>query len=438
MSFTAGGSTPQLTIADATVQNTAALPLTGGSVSADITVNGLTVGRGAGAVSTNTAVGASALNANTSGANNTSIGTNSGLLITTGSQNTSIGSSSGNTNLTGSYNTFVGYSSGNGNGGSHSENVGVGASSFASITTGGQNVAIGRQALALNTTASNNTAVGYQAGYTGTTSSYNTYLGYQAGYFANNTSATTYNCFVGSQAGYSVTTGGNNMFFGTGAGYYVTTGGNNTIIGNYNGNQGGLDIRTASNYIVLSDGAGNPAAYRSTTGSWYLQNLATSGLGGLNILYPNASPNASNSAFFACADSTANRFIVWSNGNVINQNNSYGAISDAKLKHNITLSGSQWNDVKALGSLVKKYSLITDETNTQQIGWIAQDAQTVSPGLVYSTPDKDIEGNLTGESTLGINYSVAYMKAFKALSEALVRIEQLETQVTALQTKVGV
>ena len=43
MSFTVGGSTPQLTFADATVQNTAAFPLTGGSVSADITVNGLTV-----------------------------------------------------------------------------------------------------------------------------------------------------------------------------------------------------------------------------------------------------------------------------------------------------------------------------------------------------------------------------------------------------------
>ena len=197
MSFTVGGSTPQLTFADATVQNTAALPLTGGSVSADITVNGLTVGRGGGSVSTNTAVGASALNANTSGANNTSIGTNSGLLITTGSQNTSIGSYSGNTNLTGSYNTFVGYSSGNGNGGSHSENVGVGASSFASITTGGQNVAIGRQALALNTTASNNTAVGYQAGY-GVTGASNIMVGYNAGNGPTTLSSGTNNLHIGN------------------------------------------------------------------------------------------------------------------------------------------------------------------------------------------------------------------------------------------------
>ena len=32
---------------------------------------------------------------------------------------------------------------------------------------------------------------------------------------------------------------------------------NNTIIGSYNGNQNGLDIRTSSNNIVLSDGDGN-------------------------------------------------------------------------------------------------------------------------------------------------------------------------------------
>ena len=95
MSFTVGGSTPQLTFADATVQNTAALPLTGGSVSADITVNGLTVGRGAGAVSSNTAVGASALAANTTGSNNTAVGYQAGYGVT-GASNIMVGYNAGN------------------------------------------------------------------------------------------------------------------------------------------------------------------------------------------------------------------------------------------------------------------------------------------------------------------------------------------------------
>jgi hypothetical protein len=50
----------------------------------DSTISGLTVGRGAGAVSTNTAVGTSALAANTSGDSNVAVGIESGKLNTTG------------------------------------------------------------------------------------------------------------------------------------------------------------------------------------------------------------------------------------------------------------------------------------------------------------------------------------------------------------------
>jgi hypothetical protein len=50
----------------------------------------------------------------------------------------------------------------------------------------------------------------------------------------------------------------------------MTTGSNNTILGAYSGNQGGLDIRTASNYIVLSDGDGNPRGYFDNSGTFYI------------------------------------------------------------------------------------------------------------------------------------------------------------------------
>jgi len=137
-----------------------------------------------------------------------------------------------------------------------------------------------------------------------------------------------------------------------------------------------------------------------------------------------------NALFKGYTDGTLEIQIL-QNGNVQNTNNSYGAISDAKLKQNISLADSQWNDVKNLGALVKKFSLISDKTNTLQIGMIAQDVQTISPKLVYATLDKDFEGNLTGTETLGVNYSVMYMKAFKALGEALVRIESLEARLKA-------
>ena len=117
---------------------------------------------------------------------------------------------------------------------------------------------MGQQALQANTTASNNTAVGYQAGYSQTTADGNAFFGYQAGQAA--------------------TTGNLNSFFGAAAGGAITTGSKNTIIGRYNGNQGGLDIRTLSNYLVLSDGDGNPRIYHNGT-TVVIPNLPTSSAG---------------------------------------------------------------------------------------------------------------------------------------------------------------
>jgi hypothetical protein len=123
-------------------------------------------------------------------------------------------------------------------------------------------------------------------------------------------------------------------------------------------------------------------------------------------------------------------FRVFSNGDVVNTNNSYGAISDIKLKENIVDANSQWDDIKALQ--VRNYNFKEGQTHTQ-IGLVAQEAELVSPGLVYETPDRDSEGNDLGTFTKSINYSVLYMKAVKALQEAMERIETLEAKVAALE-----
>jgi hypothetical protein len=124
---------------------------------------------------------------------------------------------------------------------------------------------------------------------------------------------------------------------------------------------------------------------------------------------------------------------IFSNGNIQNTNNSYGAISDIKLKENIVDSGSQWDDLKTLR--VRKYNLkeATGHTPHTQIGLIAQEVELVSPGLITETPDCDDEGNDLGTVTKSVNYSVLYMKAVKALQEAMERIEALETKVAALE-----
>jgi hypothetical protein len=131
-----------------------------------------------------------------------------------------------------------------------------------------------------------------------------------------------------------------------------------------------------------------------------------------------------------------NRLVIRNDGDVENVNNSYGALSDVKLKENIVEANSQWSDIKALQ--VRKYNFKTATgygTHTQ-IGLVAQEAELVSPGLVSESPDRDEDGNDLGTVTKSVNYSVLYMKAVKALQEAMERIETLEASNTDLLARV--
>ena len=71
---------------------------------------------------------------------------------------------------------------------------------------------------------------------------------------------------------------------------------------------------------------------------------------------------------------------------------------------------------------------------------IAQETEPVSAGLVYEENDIIVdestgEGTVTG-TTKHIKYSVLYMKAVKALQEAMTRIETLEQDNIALRARI--
>jgi hypothetical protein len=125
-------------------------------------------------------------------------------------------------------------------------------------------------------------------------------------------------------------------------------------------------------------------------------------------------------------------FVILHNGDVRNATNSYGAFSDVSLKENIVDAGSQWNDIKSIK--VRNFNL-KESPEQQMIGVVAQELEIVSPGLV--TEENSIKG---------VKYSVLYMKAVKALQEAMDRIEaselshqetkaELQTLKTFLQSK---
>ena len=236
--------------------------LTAGRAISALSLNSLTVGLGAGSVATNTAVGVSALAANTTGSNNTAIGNQALTANTTANNNTAVGYQAAYANTTGIYLTAIGAGALDANT-TGTRSTAVGESALTNNTTGSYNIAVGGDALQQNSTGSYNTAIGKEALAQNTTASNSTAVGYAAGFFSTGQR----NAFFGSEAGYANTTGESNTYIGRQAGYSMTTGNNNTIIGRYSGNQGGLDIRTASNYVVLSDGDGNPRAYWSSSGN---------------------------------------------------------------------------------------------------------------------------------------------------------------------------
>jgi hypothetical protein len=226
----------------------------------DASISGLTVGKGGGAGGSNTVVGNGAMAAS-AGVQNSAFGASAGAVVT-GNNLTVFGYNAGKSTTTGGENAAFGSLAFQANT-TGADCVAVGVNSLYTNTTGSYNTAVGQQALYLNTTASNNTAVGYQAGYSNTTGAYCSFVGFQAGYTSNANS----NSCLGYQAGYTLTSGHDNTFLGVNAGNGVTTGSYNVIVGGYQGNSGGLDIRTASNYIVLSDGSGNPRQVIDSSGN---------------------------------------------------------------------------------------------------------------------------------------------------------------------------
>ena len=167
------------------------------------------------------------------GTGNAVFGYNAALALTTGARNTIVGNGAGISLTTGVDNVLLGNGAGALLSGGAQANVAIG-----NVGTGGRNavlqsVAVGAQALA----AQNGT------------------LGAQR------------NTALGASAGASIIQGEYNTVLGYGAGALITSGSKNSILGSYSGNQGGLDIRTLSNYIVLSDGDGNPRLWIDNTGA---------------------------------------------------------------------------------------------------------------------------------------------------------------------------
>ena len=121
---------------------------------------------------------------------------------------------------------------------------------------------------------------------------------------------------------------------------------------------------------------------------------------------------------------------ILADGDVENTNGRFTQISDIKFKENIVDASSQWEDLKAIRVVNFNFKAEKDWGTHKQIGVVAQEIETVSPGLICQRREEN------GEEYKSVAYSVLYMKAVKALQEAQTRIETLESQHADLLARV--
>jgi hypothetical protein len=122
-------------------------------------------------------------------------------------------------------------------------------------------------------------------------------------------------------------------------------------------------------------------------------------------------------------------FYVLTNGDVRNANNSYGAISDIKIKENIVDATPKLNDL--LKVKIRNYNLIADESKTKQIGVIAQELEEVFPNMI--SEDKQMG---TDETIKTVKYSVFVPMLIKAIQEQQAQIQELEARIKQLENKI--
>jgi hypothetical protein len=270
----------------------------------------------------NTAVGAGALFANTTGTANNAFGFGALSVNTTGSNNSAFGLVALGSNTTGQSNSAFGHSA-----------MGLN-------TTGAGNSAFGLTALGSNTTGQSNSAFGFTALSNNTTACCNSAFG--TGALQLNTTGVQNNAF-GNQALNANTTGANNSAFGDRALEHSTADsnsafGSSALAANTTGNQNSAFGQNA--LMTNSTGANNAAFGQGALAHSTVSNNAAFGAGALF----SDTTGDSNSAFggaalFSNTDGTQNSAF---GQNALNQNTSgkqNAAFGQGALQHN-TVDGN--------------------------------------------------------------------------------------------------
>jgi hypothetical protein len=245
---------------------------------------------------------------------------------------------------------------------------------------------------------------------------------------------------VGHNAGLALaTSNSDNVFVGQGSGGSITTGDANVIIGRYSGNAGGLDIRTSSNNIVLSDGDGNPRVHINSSGYMGVGEVSPAKRfmvkGGnvttANFYYTDASDvslmqirharagYSSNTATMIQFQNTSGTEVGTIKSGLSSTN--YNTSSDYRLKENVDYTWDATTRLKQLKPA--RFNFIADADTTVD-GFLAHEVQSVVPEAISGTKDEvDADGNAVMQ---GIDQA-------KLVPLLVKTIQELEARITALE-----
>ena len=475
------------------------------TASGDATINGLTIGKGNGNNDTNTALGNGSLAVVTpnlptalDGINNTAVGRSALAANTSGNGNIAVGSSALTANTSGLFNIAIGVDAlrtYNVLGGGHIaigyqalsnsragyENTAVGNQSQLSNigtadNTGVQNTSVGAQSLKANVSGKMNTAIGANAA-NGTIGDYNTAIGGESlknnpdqfiynnntaiGYNAANSATGSLNTAIGAES-LKTSTGNNNVAIGYNAAN-ITSGSLNTAIGAESLKASGGANNVAIGYQALSvsaDGSANNGSNNTIIGyqaqlntnatatAWEGSNNTVIGAGArVNNAFSNSTAIGSG------AIATASNTIQLGNGSItdvyfgasgnytvatspaITAGGTGGANarakgfytnSDARIKKDIV------NSKYGLATILKlrpvDYHLINDVKQEPQVGFIAQEVKALVPELVTGK-----EGDLAKGEILGVNYAGLAPILTKAIQELKKENELQQIEINQLK-----
>jgi hypothetical protein len=406
------------------VDGTSGITTNSGTVvsTTDATLNGLTVGKGGGATSTNTAVGASALNATNTIGNCTAFGYQA-LTLTTGKQNTAVGSGAGASMTSGEGLAAFGWNAANLN--TADSVTAIGHNCLGANTTGANNVGVGNAALTANTTGASNVAVGRQALVANLSSSNNVSLGYQS-MFSYQTGGD--NVAIGAQAGYTLNGNGNSVFVGRSAGQNAT-GGNQTLVGY----QAGANISTGATNLCLGYQAGANATNLTTGTQNILIGYQTNpSAGGVNYEIVMTTRGGSGKG-------TTTGYIDPQGGGVYQGNNSaaWSVSSDRRLKKNIVDNTEGLNIVSQIR--VRNFEYRTAEEVTELPAHTVIDKQGVQLGVIAQELLEVCGDCVKTESTgvMSVNQDNLTWHMINAIKDLKALVDAQATEITALKAKVA-